>query len=327
MMSSYNQPQIFDPVVMTAISALRKAPGVHVYLDAAQIDDTTTWVYSTVIDNFEKIPSGKLTYAFLMQAIIDNPAYSVGLIVPDDETVGLRMGHDGSTSFGTVMTCADTSCASNDWKWYQLTVGGALKAGDFFVHSVELTYPSTYKPYEAQVKFIGNGGTQTSIDQCFYFSPGVKELGKYVFNYEDSTDRVVILEHHFVYSGITEAMPRNPKIPMINVNDPRYLRLCDISAGGWAVIIGSYIAADPATDGIMIGYYQSKKNVHVFKEYKKKGVEVVFEITVSNFAISIATKDKRVLLQDDLVDDGWYSLIAQNINITNVEIHTGPKPH
>ncbi|XP_075725177.1 uncharacterized protein LOC142767425 [Rhipicephalus microplus] len=74
MMSSYNQPQIFDPVVMTAISALRKAPGVHVYLDAAQLDDTTTWVYSTVIDNFEKIPSGKMTYAFLMQAIIDNPA-------------------------------------------------------------------------------------------------------------------------------------------------------------------------------------------------------------------------------------------------------------
>ncbi|KAL3191434.1 hypothetical protein MRX96_059814 [Rhipicephalus microplus] len=97
--------------------------------------------------------------------------------------------------------------------------------------------------------------------------------------------------------------------------------------GGSAVIVGSYIPTDPATDGIMIGYYQTKKNFHVFSEYKKTGVEVTFMITVTNFLFSIATKDKRVLLNDDLVSDGWYSLIVQNISIKNMEIHTGSKPH
>ncbi|KAL1444909.1 hypothetical protein MTO96_045324, partial [Rhipicephalus appendiculatus] len=71
---------------------------------------------------------------------------------------------------------------------------------------------------------------------------------------------------------------------------------------------------------IMIGYYQSKKNFHVFTEYTTPGVEIVFQITVTNFAISIATKDKRVILKDDLINDGWYTLLVQNIDITNMEI-------
>ncbi|KAH7938707.1 hypothetical protein HPB51_028775 [Rhipicephalus microplus] len=108
--------------------------------------------------------------------------------------------------------------------------------------------------------------------------------------------------------------------PRISVYDECYPRLSDISAGGSAVIVGSYIPTDPATDGIMIGYYQTKKNFHVFSEYKVTGVEVIFNITVTNFLFSIATKDKRVLLNDDLVSDGWYSLIVQNINIKNMEI-------
>ncbi|KAL1471195.1 hypothetical protein MTO96_023840 [Rhipicephalus appendiculatus] len=121
-------------------------------------------------------------------------------------------------------------------------------------------------------------------------------------------------------------MPRDTDIPRICVYDEKLPRLSDISAGGSAVIIGSYIAADPKTKGIMIGYYQSKKNFHVFTEYTTPKVEIVFQITVTNFAISIATKDKRVFLKDDLIDDGWYTLLVQNINITNMEIHTGPKP-
>ncbi|KAL1443471.1 hypothetical protein MTO96_030308, partial [Rhipicephalus appendiculatus] len=156
-MSSFNQPEITDPVVQSVISALRRAPGVHIYLDAAYKDTTKKWTYTGVIDNWEKIPSGKMTYAFLVQAHKDNPEYSIGLYVADDDSVGLRMGYTPANHlYGTVMTCEYKSvCPPNDWRWYFLTVGDHLNAGDFFVHSVDFLYPSTYPPtknYEAQLR-------------------------------------------------------------------------------------------------------------------------------------------------------------------------------
>ncbi|KAL1414285.1 hypothetical protein MTO96_030520 [Rhipicephalus appendiculatus] len=188
----------------------------------------------------------------------ENPDYSIGFIVPDDVTVGVKTGFVKALSLvhGTVMTYYA------NWWWPDVLVAQSvtLKPGDFVVHTLKFTFPSTNPIYEAEM------------------------------------------------------------LPRICVYDKQYPRLPDISAGGSALIIGSYIAADPATKGIMIGYYQAKKNFHVFDEYTTPGVEVVFYITVTNFAFSIATKDKRVMLKGDLINDEWYTLIVQNISITNMEI-------
>ncbi|KAL1482190.1 hypothetical protein MTO96_033969 [Rhipicephalus appendiculatus] len=71
-MSSYTQPEIADLVVQAAISAQRHAPAVHIYLDAAYQDSANTWLYTNVIDDFEKIRSAMMTYSFLVQAHEDN---------------------------------------------------------------------------------------------------------------------------------------------------------------------------------------------------------------------------------------------------------------
>ncbi|KAL1417560.1 hypothetical protein MTO96_006116 [Rhipicephalus appendiculatus] len=254
----YTEPEITDPVVQAAISAQRRAPGVHIYLDAAYQDTTKNWVYSNVIYDVEKITSGTMTYTFLVQIHKDNPEYAIGFIVPDDNTVGAKTGYEKATKliYGSVITGVPntwwTPCA-------QVASNATLKAGEFYVHTMKFTYPSA-SIWESEMT------------------------------------------------------------PRICIYDKNYPRLSDISAGGSAVIIGSYIAADPKTKGIMIGYYQSKKNVHVFNQYTTPGVEIVFQITVTNFAVSIATKDERVILKSDLINDGWYTLLVQNIDITNMEI-------
>ncbi|KAL3172415.1 hypothetical protein MRX96_043330 [Rhipicephalus microplus] len=255
-MSSYTLPEITNPVVQAAISAQRRAPGVHIYLDAAYKDSTNAWIYSNVICDIEKTKT--VTYSFLVQIHKDNPDYAIGFIVPDDDKVGARTGFDIKTQ--TLYGSVKTYYPNTWWTYVPLVNNATLKAGDFVVHTLQYTYPSKNSAYESEMR------------------------------------------------------------PRISVYDECYPRLSDISAGGSAVIVGSYIPTDPATDGIMIGYYQTKKNFHVFSEYKVTGVEVIFNITVTNFLFSIATKDKRVLLNDNLVSDGWYSLIVQNINIKNMEI-------
>ncbi|KAL1470921.1 hypothetical protein MTO96_040194 [Rhipicephalus appendiculatus] len=72
-MSLLTRPEISDPVVQAAISAQRRAPGVHIYLDAAYQDSTDTWTYTNVIDNFEKMKSKTMTYSVLVQVHKYNP--------------------------------------------------------------------------------------------------------------------------------------------------------------------------------------------------------------------------------------------------------------
>ncbi|KAL1417561.1 hypothetical protein MTO96_006117 [Rhipicephalus appendiculatus] len=224
-MSSFPWPEITDPVVQSVISAQRRAPGVHIYLDAAYQDSTDTWTYTNVIDNFEKMTSSTMTYSILVQVHKDNPDYGIGLVVPDDYTVAIKMGSSAAR----------------------------------------------YYPYGTEAGETTQGNRRLSDQRNHPDHP----------EWDDDPDRTTY-------------------------TDPRAL------ARG---------------QRIMIGYYQSKKNFHVFTEYTTPGVEIVFQVTVTNFAVSIATKDKRVVLKDDLIDDGWYTLLVQNISITNMEIHTGPKPH
>ncbi|KAL3191433.1 hypothetical protein MRX96_059813 [Rhipicephalus microplus] len=147
-MSSYTLPEITDPVVQAAISAQRRAPGVHIYLDAAYKDSTNAWIYSNVICDIEKTKT--VTYSFLVQIHKDNPDYAIGFIVPDDDKVGARTGFDIKTQtlYGSVKTYYP-----NTWWTYVTIVNNAtLKAGDFVVHTLQYTYPSKNLAYESEMR-------------------------------------------------------------------------------------------------------------------------------------------------------------------------------
>lgn len=198
-----------------------------------------------------------------------------------------------------------------------------LKAGDFAMFSTEFAYPPVAGD-QPPVTYMFQGG-QSEVKTSFYHTEDLKDMNR-MFYHPSTFEKVEILEHHLLYGGITAALPKDPDNKITNFN-PGLNQLLSLSAGGWAVITGTYSQIDPKTDGVLAGYYKSRDKTMgdlTFNGYKS-GQEVVLRAVLTPFGIRFQTDEQEAPVKSESIGNDWIALRVQNIDIKHIEVHTGAK--
>lgn len=314
-MTSFTQPEITDPAIQAAISAHRRAPGVHVYLDVPHDDQLKGCEFDTAIADLSLMRPQALTHTYLARILAEDAIFAVGL-QNQSKSVVTEAGFKKGNAYGSIY---------NRGKWHEYSSDKTitLKAGDFAIFSTEFVYPPDIDK-DAPVTYMFQGG-QGVAKTSFHYTEDLKQLNR-MFYHGATFEKVEILEHHFLYGGITAALPKDPDNKITNFG-PKVDQLLSLSAGGWAVITGSYTQIDPKTDGILAGYYRGKNKTLgdvTFKGYKS-GDEAVVRIKLSPFGIHFQTEEQKAPPKSEAINDEWIDLRLQNIDIKHIEIHTGNK--
>lgn len=314
-MSSFNQPEITDPAIQAAISAHRRAPGVHVYLDVPHNDQLKDCEFDTTIADLTLMNPKKLTHTYLVRILADDATFAVGLH-NKSKSVATEAGYSHGNVYGAVYS-------SGKWNHHNADNPITLKAGDFAMFSMEFAYPPVAGD-QPLVKFLFQGGP-SEVKTSFNHTEDLKDMNR-LFYHSSTFDKVEILEHHLLYGGITAALPKDPDNKITNF-DPNLNQLLSLSAGGWAVITGIYSQIDPKTDGVLAGYYRGSDKAMgdlTFNGYKS-GQEVVLRAVLTPFGIRFQTEEQKAPVKSESISNDWIDLRVQNIDIKDIEVHTGSK--
>lgn len=302
-MAFYTQPTITDTLVLALISETRKEKGVHVYQDRPHGNGQIAWEIQTTIKDVLKIASSTLKYTSLVRILANDFAFAVGL---EDVQKNTQVEIGTSTAGYTYGSIYD----KNGWNQINFNKRVDLKAGNFAVCTITINATNGEATFEVN-------GQAAPAKRTYGDKSPLKYIGESIYYHAINFKNVAIMEHHLLYKSITDALPRSENRITICAN--KNAQVASMSAGGWAVIIGSHLEVDTQYNGIMVGFWMTKQNAHVFA----RGNDVIFRISVTDLGVLVATKDESAYLTGERPGNGWVDIILQNIAIDNMEFHTG----
>lgn len=304
-MAFYTQPIITDTKILALISEVRKEKGVHAYLDVPHNQGQKAWDIQTTISDLMKAASSTLKYTVLVRVLADDFGFALGLH-DVKKNVALEIGKSANSApYGSIYE-------NSDWKQLNFDKNFDIKAGNFMVCTMILNASNGETSYEFN-------GEAAQAKRTFSDKSLLKYAVESIYYHPNIFKNVAVMEHHFLYKEITAALPRVENRITIYVDNKA--QVASMSAGGWAVIIGSYLEVDAQHNGILVGFWMTKQNVHVFA----KGNHVIFRISVTDLGVLVATKDDSVYLKGERPGNEYIDIILQNIAIDNMEFHSGRK--
>lgn len=313
-MASFPEPEIPDPGAQSEIAVHRRSPGVHIYLDDPHGPHLKSWIFSTTVFDLTKVKSKTFDFAFLGRCLHDDPQFALG-IKNYDQSMALELGNR-SYPYASIKKGA---------YWYPVKfdmVDPSYKTGDFVAFSLHISNPQ-HDNSDSEITFSHNGHAGES-SRMYESSYDVTRLAETMFYHTGDFSGMSILECHFVYEGITEARQQAAN-NIISVHYDSLVKVADVSEGGSAVITGSYLPVDSSINGIMIGYFINSQNTHVFSGQKDPSKVVTFRMTFTSFGVWVVTEGERTVINGEPLNYRWAEIIVQNMNIMDIEIHTGAK--
>lgn len=314
-MASFTEPAIMDTNILALISEARKEDGVHIYLDQPHMDSNVSQNFGTTIADLSKTTSATFTLTSLLVATGHNPHVVIGFKNAKD-TLTMEIGMQADM-------VPYTSRYQKTWHNTSFTDAITWNTGVFKVFSMHFSYPrnnNTSADLTCEIDGVSTGG-KTSFDM----EDELKNLAELFFNHVHHFTRVSVLEHHILYTGITAALPRNPDKPLISNESGKHGHLPSMSPGGWAVIVGSYIDVNANYDGITVGFFHDHPKTFVFTTLQTEGEEVVIRLSVTVLGVRVVTDGESSYINVKSLDDQFVPIILENIDIKNIEIHTGIK--
>lgn len=302
-MAFYTQPIITDTNILALISEARKEKGVHAYLDIPHNQGQKAWIIQTTISNLKKAASSTLKYTALVRVLADDFGFALGL-QDVKKNLALEIGKSAaSVPYGSIYE-------NKNWNQIDFNKNFDLKAGNFMVCTIMLNASN------GETTFEFNG--QAAPEKRTFSDKSLLQFAvESIYYHPNLFKNVAIMEHHFLYKEITAALPRSENRITLSVDNKA--QVASMSAGGWAVIIGSYLEVDAQHNGILVGFWMTKQNFHVFA----RGNHVIFRISVTDLGVLVATKDDSSYLKGERPGNGYVDIILQNIAIDNMEFHTG----
>lgn len=314
-MASFTEPAITDTNILALISEARRENGVHIYLDQPHKNSNLAQTFGTTIADLSKTTSATFTLTSLLRATGHNPHVVIGFKNSHD-TLGMEVGMQADM-------IPYASRYQKDWKNTSFTDPITWNTGVFKVFSMHFTYPhnsNTSADVTCEIDGVSSGG-KTSFDM----EDELKNIAQLFFNHVTHFTRVSALEHHMIYTGITAALPRNPDKPLISNETGKHGHLPSMSPGGWAVIVGSYIDVNANYDGIMVGFFHDHPKTFVFSTLNTEGEEVVIRLSVTVLGVRLVTDGESSYINVRSLDDQFVQVMLDNIDIKNIELHTGIK--
>ncbi|XP_070379002.1 uncharacterized protein [Dermacentor albipictus] len=309
-MTSFAEPVIKDPKLLSLIAEARRMKGVHVYYGEPVGDHTVGWKFDSMIHDLSKITTQQLTYIVLARATSDDATCAIGLSDKDDNSnVAVEIGITPSFAYGSIL---------ENGKWNQVNYSDSVvfKTGNFAVLNIKLAGPfNSQSSVEATFEINGIAAPK---NRKFAPANWIPNLARILYHHSNQFKNVVVLEHHFVYGGITEGIRQQPNTKMITSNTGGKAQELSLSIGGWVVLSGRYKEIDKKHDGILVGYRLKNNHFHVFPKKTP-----TFRISVTYVGIRVVTKDKSVHLKGEKPEDKWIDIILQNFDIDTMEFHTG----
>lgn len=316
---SLQEIPITDANVLSILSEVRKARGVHVYLDQPDQDSLKNKKYTALIDDLEKTGTAMVRYSVLLLVTEDAPVFSMGMQDHFNTWYAIEMGISSKfKAYGVV-------CDGNAWKnSSDILTNFKPKKDDYLIYSMTLKSP--FGPNAGgnapinHVQVAVNGHSS----QKFNFSKdNLRHVARRLY-YHVNFKGIQVLEHHLEYTGITGGLPIDTSVSYISL---QFATISHLSAGGYAIIEGKYKEINSSLTGILIGVDKAgSPDFETFPNYNDPQELVTFVVSIGEdyCAVSSATaktRFTRVQPGDDFV---W--LVVQNIDIENLEIHRGLKP-
>nr|XP_054924121.1 uncharacterized protein LOC126526342 isoform X2 [Dermacentor andersoni] len=139
---------ITDPVVLSIMSEVRKAKGVHVYLDEPDPDTLKDLKYHTPIDDLENAGIAMVRYTALVKATQDAPVFALGILDHFDDYYAVEAGINSEhKAYG----CLNDG---KSWQPVAIIIDYKPKKDDYIAISIKLKTP-----------FGSNAGGKTPINQ------------------------------------------------------------------------------------------------------------------------------------------------------------------
>lgn len=296
-----------SPDAIQQITEMRNASGVHVYLDNS--DSRRGQQYQLLNDTLKNTWNFK--YTALLMATRDNPSF--GLIVSNtDETRLIEMGIGGNFYF-YVWFCDNRRCETQ----VDTTKLLKLKDGEYMLVSWDLF---TLFNREKQLEPYVNGKRVFENADFHFEGENLEKFGNTLTHHKKHFDNIVITEHHFLYTDITENLKKSGSQDYISF---QYSILCVFSAGGYAKIRGKYKNMNANIKGILIGFARPGVKKTLTFDYLDPQKEVDFQVTTGEFLTYISSADKFCVYENRMPPGYFIWLLVQNIDIKNIEIHTG----
>nr|XP_050030201.2 uncharacterized protein LOC126526342 isoform X1 [Dermacentor andersoni] len=310
---------ITDPVVLSIMSEVRKAKGVHVYLDEPDPDTLKDLKYHTPIDDLENAGIAMVRYTALVKATQDAPVFALGILDHFDDYYAVEAGINSEhKAYG----CLNDG---KSWQPVAIIIDYKPKKDDYIAISIKLKTP-----------FGSNAGGKTPINQVQvsmnnkytrklnFTNDNLRHVTRRLYYHTTSFKGIQVLEHHWEYTGITAALPREANKPYISL---KFAEVCHLSAGGYAVIEGKYKKIDSTLSGILIGVDKSgSPEYQTFPSYNDPQQLVTILVSIGEKYCAVSSGSSHVQFNKVQPGDDFVWLVVNNIDIEKLEIHRGIKP-
>ncbi|XP_065292326.1 uncharacterized protein [Dermacentor albipictus] len=310
---------INDPVVLSVMSEVRKAKGVHVYLDEPDPEALKNLKLTTPIDDLDKSGTARVRYTALVQATKDEPVFALGILDHYDDYYAVEAGINAEhRAYG---------CVNDGKSWQPLAIIMDYKPKKNDYIAISITLKSPYGPNAG-----GNtpkNEVQVSMNdkytkKVYFTKDDLRHVTRRLYYHGSLFTGIQVLEHHLEYTGITAALPREANKPYISL---KFADVCHLSAGGYAVIEGKYKKIDSALSGILIGVDKSgDPEFHKFPSYNNPQEVVTILVSIGEKYCAISSGSSHVQLNKVQPGDDFVWLVVNNIDIDRLEIHRGIKP-
>lgn len=316
MFLSLRHPPIADARTQAAISKARNQNGLHIYFNKPHTKPDNE--FNTPLADMAGTKSTYLTWTSVLRAKEAGASFGLN-IRPDGAHAGL--GYGIYTSKGQYYAARNEG--NTKWGGYQYYSTVSLKKGQYVVMTMHVRYPpqgTTVEPIKVEIN-----GFEQATPVTFNHPEDFSMLGSKLIQDKSSFFDMEMLEIHFLYSGITQGLPLRP-------SPADYISLQTAKLGyitQWDTVIlqGQYAALNGTFKGILVGVSAANKSpaYYVFESYQGDSATVTIRLKVGFNDVAISTdKEQRALNMAIGPDDNAWLLI-DNINISNLEIHTTAK--
>lgn len=309
-MFSFRRPGITDSKSQAAIAKARNENGVHIYFDVPHVMKSA--MYTTTVANLGNTKSKFLNYTALCRATGDAPEFRTVHLAEDQQTrieIGFSKGYVVSIKDGNAVEWSNRRLPDAPTTW---------RRNMYTVVTLNFKYPSG--PFKIEVNGVPHGEANK-----FKKIKDFSKFGYWFAQHHGFWSHIEVLEVHFLYTGITQGLPpRNAGEKYVSLQKAS---VCFMGQGSTAVIVGQYAQHNNKYSGIVIGVCTEKQHPmpKEFASHKDSNEMVTFRVSVGIFNVAIRSNKEQQLLDLNIGPDDNAWLVVDNINILNLEIHTGTR--
>ncbi|XP_077535511.1 uncharacterized protein LOC144147288 isoform X1 [Haemaphysalis longicornis] len=293
---------IRDVAILEKLSEARNGDGVHVYLDVPLA--TPGLKLGTTLRDTQKGNVKEITYTALLRARTKDAKFAL-TIVDQVAYYALEVGlnqHDFKAYF-------DRSDAK---KWL---TNRTDTPNDFHLNEGDLVCIQMTSP--DQKDFTATINNMMMPMTLGFAKTDLNHLWRYVEHHATVWTGIEVLEHHFIYTNITETLEPNPATMEVSLEEAT---LTQISIGGRAIITGSYVPKNANIPGISVDL-----QIRGGSKYTK-----ILGMNIKTFSIAVGAKETLIDGDEEshtqnlpVKPTDFIYLIFQNIEITSMEFHSG----